>query len=278
MAHNDIQERTSALVTAAVRAGFRAIDTAGQRKHYRQDLVGEALATLAREDGIKREEIFLQTKYTSISGQDAHGFIPYDPKASLTEQVTASFENSLKELRTTYIDSYLLHGPESTITRNVEALSALKPYLASNKLRYIGISNIYQLQPLAAIQEELLKRGMKLSFIQNRFYDATGFDIDIRKWCRDNDIVYQSFWTLTASEEFSLAAQLNGVSAIILGPAQRLSVTPEQAFYQFCIQEGICPLNGTTDPNHMQLGVRVLQGKAGQLTDAEMQEIRKHLY
>ena len=64
----------------------------------------------------------------------------------------------------------------------------------------------------------------------------------------------------------------------VTGPAQRLPLTPEQTFYQFCIQEGICPLNGTTDPNHMKLGVQVLQGKAGQLTDAEMQQIRKRLY
>lgn len=95
-----------------------------------------------------------------MGGQDAQGFIPYDPKASLKdqvrliprlfiyasptlEQVTASFENSLKELQTSYIDSYLLHGPERTIQRNVEALTALQPYLVSNKLRYVGISNIY---------------------------------------------------------------------------------------------------------------------------------------
>jgi len=82
-----MQDRTAALVVQAVRTGFRAIDVAAQRKHYRQDLVGEALATLAREDGIKREEIFLQTKFTSMNGQDATGFIPYDPKASVEKQV-----------------------------------------------------------------------------------------------------------------------------------------------------------------------------------------------
>lgn len=35
---------------------------------------------------------------------------------------------------------------------------------------------------------------------QNRFYDATRYDLEIRKYCRENGIVYQSFWTLTASE------------------------------------------------------------------------------
>lgn len=74
-------------MTAAVRAGFRAVDTAAQRKHYRQDLVGEAVAALAAEDGIKREQLFLQTKFTSMSGQDAHGFLPYDPRAPLSQQV-----------------------------------------------------------------------------------------------------------------------------------------------------------------------------------------------
>lgn len=60
-------------------------------------------------------------------------------------QVTASLENSLQELQTPYIDSLLLHGPERTVAKNVEALKALKPYIDAAKLRYIGISNIYSL-------------------------------------------------------------------------------------------------------------------------------------
>ena len=43
------KERTVELVVAAVHSGFRAIDTACQPKHYREDLVGEALLRLAEE-------------------------------------------------------------------------------------------------------------------------------------------------------------------------------------------------------------------------------------
>ena len=43
------KERTVELVITAVRSGFRAIDTACQPKHYREDLVGEALTRLAEE-------------------------------------------------------------------------------------------------------------------------------------------------------------------------------------------------------------------------------------
>ena len=82
------QERTPALVYMAVRAGFRAIDTAGQRKHYRQDLVGPALQQLYDEGIVKREDLWLQTKYTSPSGQELGGYVPYDLNAPLQEKVS----------------------------------------------------------------------------------------------------------------------------------------------------------------------------------------------
>lgn len=46
------KERTSDLVVQAVRAGFRGIDTACQPKHYREDLVGEALLRLEKEGAV----------------------------------------------------------------------------------------------------------------------------------------------------------------------------------------------------------------------------------
>ncbi|PWN49444.1 hypothetical protein IE53DRAFT_369764 [Violaceomyces palustris] len=55
-------ERTTELVFTAIRNGFRGIDTAGQRKHYREDLVGLAVRKAAKELGIAREDLWLQTK------------------------------------------------------------------------------------------------------------------------------------------------------------------------------------------------------------------------
>src|SRR6185436_13642708 len=104
------KDATTELVRKAVKAGFRAIDTANQAKHYSEALVGEALAALARE-GIHRDSLWLQTKFTSVSGQDER--LPYDPQADITTQVQQSFESSLKHLGTDRVDSYLLHGPYS---------------------------------------------------------------------------------------------------------------------------------------------------------------------
>ena len=59
--------------------------------------VGEALTTLLFEDGISREDIFLQTKYTPIRGQDP-AQVPYDEGAPLAEQVAQSFATSQANL------------------------------------------------------------------------------------------------------------------------------------------------------------------------------------
>ena len=91
------KEATTELVRMAVKAGFRAIDTANQPKHYSEVLVGEALEALAG-DGISRNELFLQTKFTPLNGQDER--VPYDPQADLKTQVRQSFQSSLEHLKT----------------------------------------------------------------------------------------------------------------------------------------------------------------------------------
>ncbi|HEX5623570.1 MAG TPA: aldo/keto reductase, partial [Sulfuricurvum sp.] len=103
------KERTADLVVQAILSGFRGIDTACQPKHYDEALVGEALERLVQE-GIGREELFVQTKFTPLAGQDPSR-IPYDPNAPLEVQVAQSFEASKRNLRTKYVDSLVLHSP-----------------------------------------------------------------------------------------------------------------------------------------------------------------------
>ena len=102
------KDATSDLVKTAVTAGFRAIDTANQPRHYNEPLAGEALKALAAA-GVDRRSLFIQTKFTPIDGHDHR--VPYDPEVDLKSQVRQSFESSLRHLNTDYVDSYLLHGP-----------------------------------------------------------------------------------------------------------------------------------------------------------------------
>src|SRR5512145_1596011 len=99
------KEATARLVELAVVSGFRAIDTANQLIHYEEALVGKALQKLESR-GFKRDGLFLQTKYTSVDGQDHRA--PYDSTADLTTQVRQSFESSLRHLFTDYLDAYVL--------------------------------------------------------------------------------------------------------------------------------------------------------------------------
>lgn len=59
-----------------MKSGFRAIDTACQPKHYYEPGVGEGIL----KSGIPRDQIFIQTKFTPIDGQDPNK-VPYDPKS-----------------------------------------------------------------------------------------------------------------------------------------------------------------------------------------------------
>ena len=56
------EDATPALILKALENGVRAIDTASQRKHYFEEGVGQAVQSFLKTSGLKREELFLQTK------------------------------------------------------------------------------------------------------------------------------------------------------------------------------------------------------------------------
>jgi hypothetical protein len=109
-------ERTGDLVGQALRAGYRGIDTACQPKHYNEPGVGAAVAGAIESGLVTRSQLWLQTKFTSLGGQDpAH--VPYDHTAPIEEQVAQSLAASLQNLGTDYIDSLVLHSPLATHER-----------------------------------------------------------------------------------------------------------------------------------------------------------------
>ena len=103
------KENTSELVYEALMHGFKGVDTACQPKHYREDLVGIGLEK-AYANGIRREDIFLQTKFTPIDGQDISN-MPYLKSDEIEVQIEKSFQTSKRNLKTDFINSYVLHSP-----------------------------------------------------------------------------------------------------------------------------------------------------------------------
>jgi len=235
------KENTDLCVEQALHAGFRGIDTANQLKHYDEARVGKALKDFYRT-GSQREEIFLQTKFTSRGGQDER--LPYDEKASPAKQVLQSFESSLKHLGTDYLDSYVVHGPDGypgLSDEDWEVWGAMEEIHASGRAKQIGISNVNELQLAQLVKDAKVKP----SVVQNRCYASRGWDRPVRELCKEFGMTYQGFSLLTANP---FVLDHPEVEAI----AKRLGATGEQVVFRFAHQVGMTPLTGTTSPEHMK--------------------------
>lgn len=231
------KDATTALVAQALAAGYRAIDTANQKKHYSEALAGDAI----RASGLPRAELFLQSKYTFPNGQDHR--MPYDPDAPTAEQVRASFAGSLANFGTDYLDCYLLHGPSGAgilDDDDWEAWGAMEELHLSEKARALGISNVGlgQLRELEAAK-------IRPAFVQNRCYARRGWDREVREYCLANKIVYEGFSLLTANPHVVGHPKTAAI-------AKRLGAAPAQVVFRFAVSLGILPLTGTTDAGHMK--------------------------
>jgi diketogulonate reductase-like aldo/keto reductase len=236
------EDETAALTERALAAGFRGIDTANQRRHYFEAAVGEAVAAALERGPLTREDLFLQSKFTSLGGQDRR--LPYDPRADTATQVQQSFSSSLEHLRTSWLDSLVLHGPSSATgleDDDWEAWRAMEAIQRTGRARVIGISNV-SLGQLRALQEHA---EVKPAFVQNRCFARTGWDRAVRGFCAAHDIAYQGFSLLTANGS---EVQQPSVAAI----ARRLGRTLPQIVFRFALQVGMIPLTGTSSEAHMR--------------------------
>lgn len=257
------RERTADLVLQALQAGFRAIDTAAQPRHYREDLVAEGVRrALASGVVASRSHLYIQTKFTAPGGQDLDGpnAPPYDPAAPIAEQVRASVESSLRnftfpkptagagggagevaaEEDKSYIDCLVLHSPMDTYEETLEVWTVLQTFVP-HRIRSLGISNtgLKDLEDIFSAAEEVAAAAgvsaddLRPVVVQNRFrtyrHSPDPYDVALRKFCGhpDRRIVYQSFWTLTANPGLHNGRVASGVQDV----AAAAGVVPEVAFY-----------------------------------------------
>src|SRR6266850_1104857 len=165
------EDRTAALTELAVRAGFRGVDTANQRRHYFEAGVGQGLAAAYRAGIATRADLFLQTKFTYQGGQDHR--LPYDPTADLSTQVAQSMASSLEHLGTDYVDSFVLHGPSSNrwwTEADTETWEAMIKERDAGRTRFVGVSNV----SLGHLEQMAATHDGPPAFVQNRCYARLG--------------------------------------------------------------------------------------------------------
>ncbi|MFY9676674.1 MAG: aldo/keto reductase [Terriglobales bacterium] len=241
--------RTATLVELALRAGFRAIDTANQRRHYFEAGVGEGLNAVYAAGIVTRADLFLQTKFTYARGQDHR--LPYDPAASLSKQVVQSLASSLEHLRCDHVDSFILHGPASNYEwtdYDAEVWEAMRKERDAGRTRLIGVSNV----SLSHLERMAATGAESPSFVQNRCYASVGWDREVRRFCREHGIVYQGFSLLTANVEIVQHALVSSL-------AESLGATAPQIIFAFASAVGILPLTGTSNAEHMRLDLDSLR-------------------
>jgi len=236
------EDRTAGLAELALRAGFRAIDTANQRKHYFEAGVGEGLAAAYRAGVVSRSDLFLQTKFTYERGQDHR--LAFDPAAPFGLQVAQSLASSLEHLGTDYVDSFVLHGPSSGhewIDADSKVWEAMGGERDAGRTRLLGVSNV-SLEHLQQMEGAHLERT---TFVQNRCFARDGWDREVRAFCRERKIVYQGFSLLTANRAV-------WESPAIAELAAELNATPAQVVFSFARAVGILPMTGTSNAEHMR--------------------------
>lgn len=130
-------EEVVSAVKAAIRHGYRSIDTAAA--YNNEEGVGQAVAEAISENGLAREDIFITSKvWNSMQGY---------------ETTLEAFDTSLRKLNVDYLDLFLIHWPVKG--KYKDTWRALEKIYREGKVRAIGVSNfnIHHLEDLLADAE-----------------------------------------------------------------------------------------------------------------------------
>lgn len=164
---------------------------------YGKGVCEERFQDAVKETGIRREEMWIQSKCGIVPG------VMFDFSK---EHIIASVEGSLKRLGTEYLDSLLLHRPD-TLMEPEEVAAAFDELHASGKVRYFGVSNQnpmqmellkkYVNQPLMANQlqfsaahSSMIQSGIEVNMMTPGSFNRDGSVLD---YCRLHDVTIQAW-------------------------------------------------------------------------------------
>jgi aryl-alcohol dehydrogenase-like predicted oxidoreductase len=186
------EARSFALLDRFTERGFNAIDTADAYSAWAPGLSGGESETvignwLARRG--RRDDIVLMTKVGK-----------WAPREGLSAtNIEAAVEDSLKRLRTDYLDVYFAHADDDTVPLE-ETLGAFSRLVDAGKVRAIGASNYSAGRMREALATsaaaalscyEVMQPGYNL-------YDRAGFESGLADVAREHDIGVVSYFSLAS--------------------------------------------------------------------------------
>lgn len=226
-------DEAEASVLSALACGYRLIDTANA--YVNEKAVGRAM----RKSGLKREEIFLETKLWP----------------SFYEQEDA-VEKTLKRLDTDYIDLLLIHQPAGNYIAGYRLME--KAY-KEGKVKAIGLSNFNKEQ----IQEILDICEVKPAILQTEVHPYSQ-EKELKDYLAKEDIVIQAWYPLGHGD----AALLK--ESVFTRLAEKYDKTTAQVILRWHTQTGNIVIPGSKNPDHIKDNFALFDFT---LTDAEIAEI-----
>ncbi len=222
-------------VEQALSIGYRHIDTA--QMYGNEDEVGQAM----QASGVDRSEIFLTTKIW--------------PSDFAHDRAIEKTHDSLKKLRTEYVDLLLMHWPSSSVPHG-ETLEAMRELQDKGKVRHIGVSNFSPQQVEDAAHHATI-------FCNQVEYNAGRHQDAILEQAQEMD------YLLTAYRPIARGAILNDATLKEIGESHGKS-TAQVALRWLIQQEKVCAIPKATSEAHLKSNFDIFDFE---LTDAEMKRI-----
>ncbi len=225
-------------VRSALELGYRLIDTA---VNYENEVeVGEAL----RRSGLPRDQVQITSK---LPGRD-HGY----------DDAVASVRGSLQRLGLDYLDLHLIHWPNPSVDKYVQAWQALVDLREQGLVRSIGVSNFTQAHLERIIEATGVTPAVNQIEMHPRFPQA-----HMRAVHERLGIVTQA-WSPMGKARAPLT------EPVVVGAAERLGVTAGQVILRWHIQLGSLPVPKSATPSRQRENLDVFDFE---LLDDEVEAI-----
>lgn len=232
------KEDTKRCVLDAIKSGYRGIDTA--QSYFNESEVGDAIV----ECGVPREELFITTKVWI----DHYGY----------EECKASVEESLRKLKTDYLDLCLLHQPFSDY---YGAYRALEELYAEGKIKAIGVSNFYpdRLTDICMFDRKVIPA---VNQVEVNPYNA--------QWCAQENMEKHGV-KMEAWAPFGEGRNNLFTNEILVSIGKKYNKSSAQVMLRWLIQRGVIVACKSTHIERMQENINVFDFE---LTEEDMNSIK----
>jgi 2,5-diketo-D-gluconate reductase A len=233
-------DETYDVVTQALEAGYRHLDTAAVYRNERA--VGRAIAAA----GIPRDELFVTTKLWNAE----HG----------KDLAVPALEGSLERLGLDRVDLYLLHWPLEAKAKYLETYLALQdgPY-ADGRVRALGVSNFTQVHLRKLLLAATVKPAANQIEVHPHLVNA-----ELRAFNAEHEIVTEAYSPIGGQGGSVLDAP------VIRAIAERLGRTSAQVVLRWHLQHGTVVIPKSADPGRMRSNLDVFDFT---LSDGDMAQI-----